>query len=173
MKKLTASLTLITLLFTGAALAAENAPAPEHKAPAGHKAPPDGPMYPKMGKKHFRFGECDTNKDGAVSYEEFQACASPEAKERFDAMDADKDGKVTREEFKAWREKMRMAQEEKRKERRTELFKKCDKDGNGSLSLDEFLACPPKPEKRKGPESRPPHNGERPAKPGMMEKTNS
>jgi Ca2+-binding protein (EF-Hand superfamily) len=159
MKKITASLAMLTLLLTGAAFAAE-ATAPDKQNLPSH------PIKGERDKKRFRFKECDVNKDGVVTYEEYTACLPEAKKEFFDAVDADKDGKITREEQQAWREMKKKQFEEKRSERRIELFKKCDKDGNGSLSLEEFQACAPT---KPGKKMRPGHKGDRPTKPGMSE----
>ena len=157
MKKITASLAMLTLLLTGAAFAAET--------PATDKQRPDHPIKAKHDKKRFRFKDCDANKDGVVTYEEYTACVPEAKKDFFDAIDADKDGNITREEHHAWREMQKKQFEENRSERRAELFKECDKDGNGSLSLEEFQACGPKP----GKKMRPGPKGDMPAKPGMNE----
>ena len=149
---------MLTLLLTGAAFTAE-------AAPAGKGDLPDHPIKARHDKKRFRFKECDTNKDGVVTYEEYTACVPEAKKDFFDAIDADKDGKITQEERQAWRETKKKQFEEKRGERRAELFKECDKDGNGSLSLEEFQTCTPKPGKKK----RPGPKGDMPAKPGISE----
>ncbi|KQX25487.1 MULTISPECIES: EF-hand domain-containing protein [unclassified Sphingomonas] len=63
--------------------------------------------------------------------------------ERFKRADANGDGFVTKAEADAARAKMREAFAEKRQERKGERFAMLDKDGNGSLSKDEYLAPPP------------------------------
>lgn len=47
------------------------------------------------------FDKCDKNKDGKLTYEEFQACYPDQAKakEAFDWYDRNKDGMVTKKEF--------------------------------------------------------------------------
>lgn len=164
MKKITASLALFALLLTGAAFAAENSPTPDTKPQAGDRDASDRPIKRKGDKNRFRFKECDGNKDGVVTLEEYQACFPKGNIEHFNAMDADKDGKVTPEELQAWRESKRQEFEAKRIERRTEMFKKCDKDGNGALSLEEYLQCAPQPGKKRAPG----HKPQRPA--GKLQK---
>ena len=181
MKKLTASLTLMAILFSGTALATEISSTQDQKPQLGEKQRPGHPAKHKKDKQRFRFKDCDTNKDGVVTYEEYQACFPKGSKENFTTMDADKDGKITQEELTAWRESKRKEFDEKRKERRAELFKKCDKDGNGSLSLEEFTECtPPKPDPSKGQGKKHPRRGDgpgkpgdRPAKPGMTDNKTS
>ena len=140
MKKLTASLALLAFMFSTAALAAESAkPAPGEKPP--HKERRfDGPKGKGEGKPRPKFEDCDKDKDGALSLEEFTACFPRGGQERFAAIDADKDGKVTREEMKNFKE-ARMD------EKRRELFQKCDKNNDGMLSFDEFKECKPEPKK--------------------------
>ena len=158
MKKITASLAMLALLLTCAAFTAEAAPADKGDRP-------DLPAQGKPDKKRFGFKGCDTNKDGVVTFEEYTACRPDADKAFFDSVDADKDGKITREEQHAWREMKKKQFEEKRSERRAELFKKCDTDNNGSLSLEEFQVCVPEP----GKKMRPGHKGDRPTKPGTSE----
>ena len=84
---------------------------PQHEGMAGG---PDGspPMGGKMGRRGEHGGHrgmgmmarmADTNKDGAVSRDEFLAAQT----KHFAMMDADKDGTVTAEERKGARAKMR------------------------------------------------------------------
>ena len=63
--------------------------------------------------------------------------------DHFKKADANGDGFVTKAEADAARAKMRAAFAEKRQERKGERFAMLDKDGNGTLSKDEFLAPPP------------------------------
>lgn len=63
--------------------------------------------------------------------------------EQFKKADTNGDGFVTRAEADAARPKMRAAFAEKRQERKGERFAMLDKDGNGALSKDEYLAPPP------------------------------
>lgn len=63
--------------------------------------------------------------------------------EHFKRADTNGDGFVTKAEAEASRAKMREAFAEKRQERKGERFAMLDKDGNGSLSKDEYLAPPP------------------------------
>lgn len=170
MKKLTASLTLMILLVTGTAFAADAAPsAPEQKAQVSDEKGQDGPRRPgaNQTRKRFRFNDCDKNNDGAVTQEEFSQCFPKGNKATFDAMDTNRDGKVTADEHKAWRESRKKIFQEKRTERQREAFKRCDIDGNGSLSLEEFMGCKPlpKPGRGKAPGKRP--SGERTPQQGM------
>lgn len=50
------------------------------------------------------FEEMDTNKDGKVSLDEYQASMAQMMKRRFDMLDTDKDGALTAEELKAGRQ---------------------------------------------------------------------
>lgn len=74
--------------------------------------------------KHF-----DTNNDGSVNMEEFNAAAV----ERFKRMDADNSGAVSREEFRGY---MRARKDERKQKK----FARMDSNGNGSVERDEFLA---------------------------------
>ena len=69
---------------------------------------------PKGGEKHGNrmFEEQDTNKDGAISEDEFVAFS----KKRFVETDANKDGKVTQDEAKAHHDAMKAKWKEKRAE---------------------------------------------------------
>ncbi len=67
---------------------------PGGRGHGGHDGPGDGGMMMRM---------ADTNKDGAVSKDEFVAAAL----KRFDAMDTNKDGTVTAQERRAARQAMR------------------------------------------------------------------
>ena len=83
-----------------------------------------------------KFEDCDTNKDGFLSKEEFQIFR-PRNAEHFAAIDKDGNGLVSREELKAWRDA-------RRAERGSRFFEECDKNKDGGLSKEEFLACRPK-----------------------------
>ena len=63
--------------------------------------------------------------------------------EYFKKLDANGDGYVTKDEADAARAEMRAAFAEKRQERRAERFAMLDKDKNGTLSKDEYMAPPP------------------------------
>ncbi|MBD3760487.1 EF-hand domain-containing protein [Rhizorhabdus sp.] len=71
--------------------------------------------------------------------------------EHFKKLDANGDGYVTKDEADAARAKMREAFAEKRGERRAGHFAMLDKDKNGSLSKDEYMAPPPRAEGKDGP----------------------
>lgn len=97
----------------------------------------------KEGKKKPRkFEQCDADGDGVVSREEFLACF-PKGQDRFDAMDANKDGKLTKEEWRTYADA-------RREEHRRAEFKRCDLNGDGMLSLEEFVQCKPAPKPLKG-----------------------
>lgn len=68
--------------------------------------------------------------------------------ERFKKADANGDGFVTKAEADAARAGMRAAFAEKRQERKAERFAMLDKDRNGSLSKDEYLAPSPRGDAR-------------------------
>lgn len=51
--------------------------------------------------------EADTNKDGAISRDEFMTKHQEHANKMFEKLDANKDGKIDEAEHKAGREKMR------------------------------------------------------------------
>ena len=80
------------------------------------------------GKGRF-MGFFDTNGDGVVTMDEFNAAAAS----RFDKMDADKNGVVTEEEFRAY-----IGQ--KRSERRERKFQIMDSNGDGQISMDEYIS---------------------------------
>jgi Ca2+-binding EF-hand superfamily protein len=63
--------------------------------------------------------------------------------QHFKAMDANGDGFVTKAEFDAAREAMHKKMEAKRGEHRAEMFAMLDKNHDGSLSKDEYMAPPP------------------------------
>lgn len=144
MKKLTASLTLFTLLLSGIALVTENAAAaPDAETQAQKEA--------RQEKKHFkgknkkprpRFEDCDKDKDSSLSLEEFLACHPKGGEAGFAAIDADRDGKITRDEMVTFFE-------EKKAQKRQALFKRCDTDGDGMLSFEEFSQCKPEPKDKR------------------------
>lgn len=63
--------------------------------------------------------------------------------QHFKAMDSNGDGVVTKAEFDAGREAMRKKMAAKRDEHRAEMFAMLDKNHDGSLSKDEYMAPPP------------------------------
>ena len=141
MKKLTASLVLMTFFAAGTALASEPADTGSNGKSAVNKEKqmdreradfrgrPD-----KKPRPHFE--ECDKDKDGALNMEEYLACYPRGGQQRFAAIDSNGDGKVTRDEMKAFRDT-------KRTERKREFFNACDKNKDGMLSFEEFEQCRP------------------------------
>ncbi len=107
----------------------------------------------------------DTNKDGAISFEELQAQRPNVTQEQFAGLDADKNGTLSREELRSGMGRRifnrldgdnsggisfdELAQ--RMPQLSQERFNKLDKDGNGQLSQGELSAA------------RPPHRGPRPA----------
>ncbi|MEJ2180451.1 MAG: EF-hand domain-containing protein [Gammaproteobacteria bacterium] len=84
----------------------------------------------KYGDSKGRFmGFFDTNGDGVVTMDEFNAAAA----NRFDNMDADNNGVVTLEEFKTY-----IGQ--KRSERRQQKFQTMDINKDGQVSQDEYIS---------------------------------
>jgi len=71
----------------------------------------------------------DTNKDGKVTLEEFNAAAT----KRFQRMDKDNDGKITQDEFRAYVQERRAEHQKKR-------FEKMDADKDGKISKAEYMA---------------------------------
>ena len=84
----------------------------------------------KYGDSKGRFmGFFDTNGDGVVTMDEFNAAAA----NRFDNMDADNNGVVTLEEFKTY-----IGQ--KRSERRRQKFQAMDNNKDGQVTQDEYIS---------------------------------
>lgn len=109
MKKMTVSaLSLMIALAAGAAFAAE-----EHAPPAkGDKPPHEG------GQHHGKmFKKTDTNSDGAIGKDEWEA----KGDKMFKEMDANGDGKITQDEMKSHHEKKREEWKEKREERKEKM----------------------------------------------------
>ncbi len=73
----------------------------DHKNHEGHKGHHSHEGHEGHGK-HKMWEMMDTNKDGAISKEEFDKAHS----EKFKKMDANSDGKVTMEEKKAFKKSM-------------------------------------------------------------------
>lgn len=71
----------------------------------------------------------DTNKDGVVTLDEFEAAM----KSRFEQMDADHNGVISAEEFRKYFQ-------QRRQERRQARLKQMDSNGDGQVSKDEFVA---------------------------------
>jgi hypothetical protein len=88
---------------------------------------PGGPHGPGPLGRDMLFDLLDTNQDGKISAEEFDAGQA----ERFKTFDADGDGKISPEEFAKGDERMREKIEAIR-------FKKLDANQDGFLSAEEF-----------------------------------
>lgn len=80
-------------------------------------------------KDSHLFDRADLDRDGALSVKEF----SDVRERRMAAVDADRDGGVNREEFLA-------AERKAAERRRTRIFKRFDRDGDGEISRAEFAA---------------------------------
>ncbi|PZQ45439.1 MAG: hypothetical protein DI551_07385 [Micavibrio aeruginosavorus] len=74
-------------------------------------APPEGGKGGHRGERMFEMQ--DTNKDGVVSKDEFQAFST----KKFDELDANKDGNITKEEGKAHHDAMKAKWKEMRGKR--------------------------------------------------------
>lgn len=88
----------------------------------------------KPGGKGKHFEKMDTNGDGVVSREEFDA----KHDEMFSKMDANGDGNVTKEEMKAAHKARMEEHKKKRAEHMKKHFGEMDKDKDGSLVFDEM-----------------------------------
>lgn len=76
----------------------------------------------------------DTDKDGSISKEEFSA----RRVENFKTMDPDGDGRITKAELPEAMERLREA---RRREQMERSFSELDKNGDGAVTQDEFLAA--------------------------------
>ncbi len=103
---------------------------------------------PKEGKSHkhmhkMMLEKVDADGDGKVSEAEITAHRTSV----FNEIDADGDGSLTKAEISAHHEKKeaerRAEMEKKRAERQDKMFAHLDEDGNGTASLEEFLAKGP------------------------------
>ena len=74
--------------------------------------------------RHHQLADVDTNKDGAVSREEFMAHHQKMADNMFTKLDANKDGKVDETERKAGKEKMGMHCDRKGHDEHHDLYHK-------------------------------------------------
>lgn len=99
------------------------------KGPGGHH---------KMKHAHMKehLTEADTNDDGKISKDELIAFKT----KKFEAADTNRDGRLTQAELVAYKEAER---ERRRQERQAKMFGKLDANGDGSASLEEFLAGGP------------------------------
>ena len=112
----------------------------------------------------------DTNKDGAISFEELQAQRPNVTQEQFTGLDADKNGTLSREELRSGMGRQIFSRldgdssggisfdelAQRMPQLSQERFNKLDKDGNGQLSQGELSSA------------RPPHRGPRPDGAGGM-----
>ncbi|MGE0668796.1 MAG: EF-hand domain-containing protein [Sphingomonadales bacterium] len=118
---------LITALVAGMALTT-GAVAGIGTALAGDKDGKEG----WHGRHHGRMIEkLDTDKDGTVSKEEFEAKRAAD----FAAADADKDGNVSQVELIAFHEKK---QAERKAERQKRMYERLDANSDGKVTKDEF-----------------------------------
>jgi hypothetical protein len=161
MKKMTLSISLMSLLMTSAAYAAPADTPPVQGDNAVKAAPDERPPYDHKPRR-FNLEDCDKNKDGALDMGEFSNCFPKGAKERFAQMDADKDDKVSKEELRAWREARKAKRHEERLLRRQEEFARCDVNNDGVLSKEEFVNCAKPRHDGKGPRPGGPHRHEGP-----------
>ncbi len=97
------------------------------------------------------FAAPDGRRDGPPPPPKTRAEVQAKIAEHFKKLDTNGDGFVTKEEAEAARTKMRAEFAEKRQERRGERFAMLDKDKNGSLSKEEYMAPPPRGD-GKGPD---------------------
>ncbi len=94
-----------------------------------------------------KFADCDTNKDGLLSREEFLGCW-PRGAEKFAVMDKNGDGLVSKEDMQAWRAERRAARQANGtgggNAGRRQGFAECDTNKDGFLSKEDFLGCWPR-----------------------------
>jgi Ca2+-binding EF-hand superfamily protein len=123
MKLLFPSTLLLSLLFSGAALAQSN------PAPTASTAQPSVERSASMHhKKGEHFEQADKNHDGFLDRNE--VADNKHLSQHFDEIDTNKDGKLSKEELKA-------AHDASRAKHRDEFqakFKAADKDGDGALT---------------------------------------
>jgi len=98
------------MAFGTAAMAADTTPA---AAPATAAAP-------VKADHEGKFAKADTNNDGFISKEEFQAAHMERSAKVFDMMDTNHDGKLSKDELKAGRQQMRQKMQERMAERQKE-----------------------------------------------------
>lgn len=138
--------------FALAAALVVSAPSLSQAKTAGDAKEPRGPRAEKMmehldtnkdgkisreefeaGRPDGKFADFDKDGDGALSKEEYQAMfmarAQKMADRTFDRLDANKDGKIDASERQAHQDAM---------------FKRLDKNGDGVITADELRAGPPK-----------------------------
>jgi hypothetical protein len=75
----------------------------------------DGSDDKHCDRKHHGMQDADTNKDGAISKDEFMAQHQKMADKMFGKMDANKDGKIDQAERDAMKEKMKEHHDEDHK----------------------------------------------------------
>lgn len=100
---------------------------------ADHHGGSGGDGDRKDGMMKERMMEMDSNKDGAISRDEFMAGHGV----KFSEADANGDGKVSKDEFTAHWDRMAA---ERRKAMQDRRFSRMDADGNGVISEAEFAA---------------------------------
>lgn len=93
-----------------------------------------------MPRERPAFAELDTNGDGEISTEEFEAFRAS----KFAAADTNGDGVLSADELTAQRETQRAAMAEQRTQR---MIERLDTDGDGAVSPDEMAAAGPKRDK--------------------------
>lgn len=117
---------LISAALAAAAFTLNAEHGPDHKM---GKRPGRGPGMKKHG---MMFEKMDTDKDGKISKQEWQA----HHEKMFSELDGDSDGSITKEEMKAMDERM-MAKHGKMKEREEEKGKRKDKNRSEKKDQDD------------------------------------
>lgn len=112
-----------------AGLHAQAAPAPSPNPPIRMQAPPGAPRAPQAPARPSPFDEMDTNHDGFVSRDEFQAYQ----KKRFDEFDSNHDGKIDAKEIASSPPLM-----ERNLKTAERMVKEWDTNGDGVVTADEF-----------------------------------
>lgn len=87
-----------------------------------------------------RFAKMDVNRDGFVDRSDREQMGREHREEWFVEADANRDGKLTQAEMDAADAKRRAEFQQKWQARNAERFQKMDKNGDGSISLDEARA---------------------------------
>jgi Ca2+-binding EF-hand superfamily protein len=126
------SLILLTGLLAASAAFAQSTVAPAARGE-------DGNRYRE--RAEAKFGEADSNHDGAISQSEWQSASLRRAKEHFEKMDGNRDGKLSAEEMSSGR-KMRGGGGEHGARR--EKLRAMDTDGDSQLSRSEIGTSMPR-----------------------------